>query len=360
MLRLAAAGTAFSHSTWRLARATLRDWWVLWREFRGPLFLFLLINGVVAFLFRTYYTHPTYSGGLDFDEALFAVLMLNVVQTMLPIPTGSGHWLIVFYFLLPVAGIVLAGQGLANFLAMLFNRRGRGAAWLEAVASTYRNHVVVCGLGHVGSRVAESLLNAGSEVVGIEQEPDTSLAERVRGWGVPIIEGDIRQREVLRKAGVARARAVVICTNNDMANLDAAMHCRDLNSSIRLILRLFDPELARRVKDVFAIDEAFSASALAAPIFAGAALEVEVGRTFAIDDDILSVGRLTIHAGSRLHGLTVGYVEDHFDCSVISHERDGRRDMHPRDTIELCAADRIIVLGDLPTLNRLAGWNRAA
>jgi voltage-gated potassium channel len=359
MLKLAAAGTSFSHSTWHLVRATLRDWWVLWREFRAPLFLFLLINGAVAFLFYTYYTHPAYAGGIDFDEALLAVLSLNVFQTTLPIPSGSGHWLVAFYFLMPVVGLVLAGQGLANFLTMLFNRRARGAAWLEAIASTYRNHIVVCGLGHVGSRVTESLLNAGSEVVGVEQEPHTSLAERVRGWGVPIVEGDIRQREVLRKAGVARARAVVICTNNDLANLDAAMHCRELNPSIRLVMRLFDPELAHRVKDVFAIDEAFSASALAAPIFAGAALEVEVGQTFAIDNDVLSVGRLTIQSGSRLHGCTVGYIEDHFDCSVISHDRSGQRDMHPRDTIELCPADRIIVLADLPTLNRLAGWNRA-
>jgi voltage-gated potassium channel len=359
MLKLAAAGTSFSHSAWHLARATLRDWWVLWREFRTPLFLFLLINGVVAFLFYAYYTHPDYSGGVNFDEALLAVLMLNVVQTVLPIPIGPGRWLIVFYFLLPVAGIILAGQGLASFLTMLFNRRARGAAWLEAIASTYRNHIVVCGLGHVGSRVTESLLNAGSEVVGIEQEPHTSLAERVRGWGVPIIEGDIRQREVLRKAGVARARAVVVCTNSDLANLDAAMHCRELNPSVRLVLRLFDPELAHRVKDVFSIDEAFSASALAAPIFAGAALEVEVGQTFAIDNDVVSVGRLTIQPGSRLHGSTVGSIEDRFDCSVISHDRNGQRDMHPRDTIELCPADRIIVLADLPTLNRLAGWNRA-
>jgi voltage-gated potassium channel len=359
MLKLAAAGTSFSHSTWHLVRATLRDWWVLWREFRAPLFLFLLINGVVAFLFYTYYTHPDYSGGIDFDEALFAVLSLNVFQAMLPIPSGSGHWLVVFYFLMPIVGRVLAGQGLANFLTMLFNRRARGAAWLEAIASTYRNHIVVCGLGHVGSRVTESLLNSGSEVVGIEQDPHTGLAERVHGWGVPIIEGDIRQREVLRKAGVARARAVVICTNNDLANLDAAMHCRELNPSVRLVLRLFDPELAYRVKDVFAIDEAFSASALAAPIFAGAALEVEVGQTFAIDNDVVSVGRLTIQPGSRLHGCTVGSLEDHFDCSVISHDRNGQRDMHPRDTIELCPADRIIVLADLPTLNRLAGWNRA-
>jgi voltage-gated potassium channel len=176
---------------------------------------------------------------------------------------------------------------------------------------------------------------------------------------VPIIEGDIRQREVLRKAGVARARAVVVCTNSDLANLDAAMHCRELNPSVRLVLRLFDPELAHRVKDVFSIDEAFSASALAAPIFAGAALEVEVGQTFAIDNDVVSVGRLTIQPGSRLHGCTVGSIEDRFDCSVISHDRNGQRDMHPRDTIELCPADRIIVLADLPTLNRLAGWNRA-
>jgi Trk K+ transport system NAD-binding subunit len=226
------------------------------------------------------------------------------------------------------------------------------------VAGTYSQHVVVCGLGHVGSRVIENLLRANSDVIGVEQNMLTSLANRVEGWGVTVIEGDIRDPEVLKRAGIAKARTVVICTNNDLANLEAAIRCRELNPGVRLVVRLFDPELARRMKAALEIDEAFSASALAAPIFAGAALDVDVNRTFAVGGDIFSVGRVTINPNSRLAGATVGVVENEFDCSVIIHERNGTRDMHPAESLRLQAGDLLVILADLPTLNRVAAWNQ--
>lgn len=344
-------------SPWRILRATVRDWWVLFREFRWPLALLLLVSELVALLFYHFYTHPLYPQGLALDEALYAVMTLTVIEAAVPTPEGSGHWLIVFYFLMPFVGLFLASQGLANFIALLFNRRARGAAWLDAVASTYQGHVVVCGLGHVGSRVVESLRNAGAEIIGVEQHGTLDTAGRVRAMGITVIEGDIRQTEVLRRAGITRARAVVICTDNDMANLEAAFHCRELNPTIRLIVRLFDAELARRVKASFNIDEAFSASALAAPIFAGAALEVEVDRTFSIGDDVLSVSRLTVASDGKLCGRTVGDIENRLDCSIIVHEREGLKDIHPLDTTILNPHDCIMVLADFPTIHRLASLN---
>jgi Trk K+ transport system NAD-binding subunit len=150
-----------------------------------------------------------------------------------------------------------------------------------------------------------------------------------------------------------------MCTDNDLANLEAAIRCRELNPDVRLVLRVFDAELAKRMKTALGIDEAYSTSALAAPIFAGAALDVDVNRTFAIGDEILSVGRFTLNPGSRLASSTVGAVETEFDCSIIVHERGGQRDMHPRDTLALEAGDSLVVLADLPTLNKVAAWNRS-
>lgn len=357
MPNLIIAHTKPRRSTWQLMRATIRDWWVLLREFRWPLVLYLFTSEIVAALFWLYYTHPNHPRGLLLDEAFYAVLTLTVMEAAFPIPEGPGHWLIVFFFLMPFVGLILASQGLANFLALLFNRRARGAAWQEAIASTYSRHTVVCGLGHVGSRVVENLLSAGCQVVGVEQEAGIDSLARLRALGVTVIEGDIRHREVLRQAGIAKAQAAVICTNNDLANLEAALNCRELNPTIRLVVRLFDAELARRVKTVFHIDEAYSASALAAPIFAAAALQVEGERTFSIGDDILNIGRLSVKPDSRLVGQTVGIIENNFDCSIIAHTRNGHKDIHPPHTLTLLPGDYLMILADLATLNRLTQWN---
>lgn len=346
-------------TTWRMLRATLRDWYVLVREFWWPLTLFILSVAGVAVLFHLAYTHPNSPDGLAFDAALYAVLQMTLLGPELPIPEGSGHWLIIFYFMMPVIAIVLGGQGLANFLSLLFNRRERGAAWVHAVASTYSNHVVVCGLGHVGSRVIENLLKSGTEVIGVEKNLATQpLISRVTSLGVPVIEGDIRSVEILDLAGVKKAKAVVMCSNDDMANIEAAIHCRKVNPQIRLVVRMFDAELARTMKETLGIEEAFSASALAAPIFAGAALDVDVDHTFALGDEVMSVGRFVVNADSKLAVNTVGQLEDGFECSVIVHERGGLRDMHPQSNIRLQGGDTIAVLANLPTLNQLAKLNR--
>lgn len=345
-------------TAWHLVRATLRDWWVLLCEFGWPLLIFCPTSIAVAGLFSAHYRHADYPRGLAFDEALYGVLTITMGQPILPIPEGSSHWLITFYFLMPFLGLVLAGKGLGGFLALLFNRRARGQSWTEALASTYSSHVVVCGLGHVGSRVVDSLLRVGTAVVGIDREAHNDLAMQVSSKGVPVIQGDICQRETLRRAGVERARAVVMCTDNDLANLEAVLKSRDLNPSIRVVMRMFDAELARRVKDVLGIESAYSTSALAAPVFAAAALEADIEGTLPIGGEVFSVGRLAIHPGCRLENRTVHDIEHEFTCSIVLHTRGGQRTVHPHDEMTLAAGDQITILADFATLQTLANINR--
>ena len=71
-----------------------------------------------------------------------------------------------------------------------------------------------------------------------------------------------------RKSIEERARAIIVATNDDMANLEVAMDARRLNKNVRVLLRLFDQQIAQKIAGALAIDGAFSASALAAPIIA--------------------------------------------------------------------------------------------
>lgn len=68
------------------------------------------------------------------------------------------------------------------------------------------------------------------------------------------------------------ARAIIIATNDDMANLEVALDARRMNPKIRVIMRLFDQRMADKFKEAALIDEAFSPAALAAPILAEMAL----------------------------------------------------------------------------------------
>jgi CPA2 family monovalent cation:H+ antiporter-2 len=71
-----------------------------------------------------------------------------------------------------------------------------------------RDHVVICGYGPAGRLVASALEVVGRPFVVLELNPET--VERARRAGVPVVYGDARAEMLLEKAGIDRARALVV------------------------------------------------------------------------------------------------------------------------------------------------------
>lgn len=142
----------------------------------------------------------------------------------------------------------------------------------EGAAAALRDHIVICGTGNVGVRVLEELLDAGQAVALVSRQPSEELLDFARAHGVPLVEGTARHVGSLRRAGVERARCVLALTDNDLTNVEIALSARELNPQVRLVLRIFDEVLARRLRDQLGIGSAFGISSVAAPAFVAAAL----------------------------------------------------------------------------------------
>jgi voltage-gated potassium channel len=198
--------------------------------------------------------------------------------------------------------------------------------------------------------VCLELLKGGRDVVGVEANADKNFIEKIKSMNVPVIVGDARQPETLTKAGVARAEAIIPCTDNDLANLDIALDARELNPAIRIVMRMFDPELARRIEKGFGIHTAFSTSALAAPIFAAAAMQIEVKYAFYVGDVLLNLSEVVISPGCGLLGRSIGQLEAEFDMTVVRCQRGEMSDLHPRNDFILGVGDTLLVLASLDAL----------
>src|SRR5262249_56366531 len=144
---------------------------------------------------------------------------------------------------------------------------------MKVKASTYRDHVIVCGLGHLGYRVLVKLLAQGTQVVVIEKDEGNRFGAEEKKTGTPVLIRDMKDDEALVAAGVEHARVLVAATNDDMANLEAALDARRMNPTIRISLRMFDHQLALKFKAAFAFDAVFSSAALAAPQVAAAVID---------------------------------------------------------------------------------------
>ena len=93
---------------------------------------------------------------------------------------------------------------------------------------------------------------------------------------------------MLRRAGVDSAIALVSATSSDIVNLETAMQARAMRGEdLRIVLRLFDDDLAHRVSETLGNVVSRSVSYLAAPAFAVAMLEHKVLRTIAVGRHVL-------------------------------------------------------------------------
>ena len=139
------------------------------RRLRGPL---LALVGVIAGGGALYYMLAQVggepSGPTSLAEAFYGALSMMFLQAGSTFP--DVWYLQLFYFVMPLLGLVILAQGVADFGVLLFNRRARGEAWEMAVADTYSNHIIVIGLGHLGFRIARALHELAAPFVIVEKK----------------------------------------------------------------------------------------------------------------------------------------------------------------------------------------------
>lgn len=113
-------------------------------------------------------------------------------------------------------------------------------------------HVIICGLGRLGFGVVR-ILKAHVPVVVVDHADHLHYADEptmVSEPVVPILRGDMTVRWVLQEAGIEQASAVLILTSDDAANLEAAMLAHELNPSARIVMRVNNSRIAKRLDAV--------------------------------------------------------------------------------------------------------------
>jgi voltage-gated potassium channel len=107
---------------------------------------------------------------------------------------------------------------------------------MEKAIAALDGHFIVCGAGQTGINVVRELIDTGQSFVAIERHPQR--LERLREVGCRLaIEGDATSDEVLRSAGIERARGLASCLGDDRDNLFVTVSARQLNPRLRIIAK---------------------------------------------------------------------------------------------------------------------------
>ncbi|OHV59312.1 NAD-binding protein [Pseudofrankia sp. BMG5.36] len=311
------------------------------RPFRWALGVVLAIMIVSTTVLTLSYADHNPGAPPDFD-ALDALYL--TVETMATVGYGdynfgaADHWLQAFGVVLMLVGALSIAVIYAFITNIIISRRleralGRGRA------GAVRGHVVLCGLGKVGTATMEGLLRAGRRVVVIERDENNRFLPVARERGVPVVVGDATVRATLLQAGLGHALALAALTSDGVANLETVLSARDAyeelvqardararrttgaggraygraprspepadEAGLRVVLRIADSTMTDEVERRFNIHTVRSAAALASPYFIGATLGYDVISTFYVERTPFLVARMAVRAGAALAGPTL-------------------------------------------------------
>jgi voltage-gated potassium channel len=262
--------------------------------------------------------------------------------------------------------LILAGTGTALYafsvvletlveghLRRHFERRR-----MERNIARMTGHTIVCGWGRVGRAVGSYLSGQGSDVVVVDLDPG-----RVGEVPFPALIGDVTDDEVLRTAGVMRARALVTAINTDAENVYVTLSARALRPDLVIVARARTEESESKLLRAGAT-RVVNPQRIGGQRIAAAALQPNVVEFL---DVVMHDGSLEfrleevlIRPGSRLAGRTLreAGVGDSTGALVLAlRDADGQFAANPPAETPLDVGHVLIAIG---TQQQLAALRRAA
>lgn len=108
------------------------------------------------------------------------------------------------------------------------------------------DHIIICGLGRVGKQVLVDLTEQGQKCLVIES--DSEIIEHNSSEFYEMILGDSTSDELLKEAGIERAKALVTCLPKDADNIYVVLAARELNKNIKIISRASQTHAISKLK----------------------------------------------------------------------------------------------------------------
>jgi voltage-gated potassium channel len=258
----------------------------------------------------------------------------QVVKVLLTI-FGVGTLL---YVLVSVTEVFVAG----HLTELLAERRT-----LKAIEAT-SDHYIICGYGRVGRQVARDLRAAGARYVVVDALPENR--ELATGVGVRFIEGEATEDEVLRAAGIMRARGVIACVDSDADNIFITLSARELRPDIAIVARAASEDSeskllragATRVISPYKTSGAEMARLALNPQVSGV---VDVAPEYRMEE-------IEVAPGCAGEGQPIADVRG---GAIIVGVRNADGTFHPQPPAEtiLSAGDVVMAMGTLRTVQRL-------
>ena len=176
------------------------------------------------------------------DNAIFSSARVVATITDSQAAAHGPGWFKLVSTLTALTAVLLV----AVFTAALVRRlsRPRLTALVGQRAAPGREHVVMVGLGQIGFRLAQRLMDRSVPVLAVERDISAPCVRRARRAGIPVAIADGEDRETLELAGLSRAAVIAAVTSDDLVNVAVGLTASQVGPEVPLVMRLGDGDVA--------------------------------------------------------------------------------------------------------------------
>ncbi|HDH02458.1 MAG TPA: potassium channel protein [Nitrospirae bacterium] len=191
----------------------------------GLVFL-VIISGTVGY--------SIIEGWTLFDSLYMTVITLSTIgyQEVRPLSYTGRAFTIILVFV----GVGAVAYGINNGIRIVFEgeiQKAFGRRKLEKRLKSIKDHFIVCGYGRMGRIICNELKAKGVPFVVVEKEPPELDADEETVF----VYGDATKDEILRHAGIGKARGLISVLSTDAQNLYVVLSARELNPSLFIVAR---------------------------------------------------------------------------------------------------------------------------
>ncbi len=252
---------------------------------------------------------------------------------------------IILYLLGTAAKLLLEGE-----LEDLIGRKR-----LERKINELRDHYIICGFGRMGKTIAKEFSSRGIDILIIEKNavPDIEKGELL------ILEGDANNEEVLKSAGIEKAKGLISVLSSDAENLFLVLSARDLNPNLFIVTRASEESSERKILRA-------GADRVVSPYFTGGIRIANSILKPAVVDFIeyatksgnleLQLEEILLSENSKFKNLTLENTAIGRDLGIIIvaiKRHDGTMEFNPNSSSLINSGDTLVALGESGKLRRL-------
>ena len=211
-----------------------------------------------------------------------------------------------------------------------------------------RGHFIICGYGRIGTQIAREFERQRIPyvVIDVNSEP---LA-RLRREGRRFIEGDAASEDVLRSAGIERAKGLLAVVDSDERVVYITLAARALNPSLYITARAGQPESQRRL-ELAGASRVVSPYGMAGKLMAQLAIRpavVDFIETMQHGEGSVGIEEIIVGAACAARGRTLrqsGLLEAGQARLLALRRHDGTLHVNPAETLSIEDDDLVVAMG---------------